>query len=67
MTSKEVEVRVTKEQRPLRCLICAHDRFLHHRMSLTGPVGQVLDWPGLPADGYSCLKCGFVHWFVAVG
>ena len=61
----EPEARVIRGK-PLRCLVCSHDRF-YMREALLNTAGATffnLDWANKPGTCFVCSECGYIHWFL---
>ena len=54
---------VTVQGRPLRCMVCSHDVFWEHHVSLSNPIFSFLD-PDSAAHSAVCERCGYVHMFL---
>jgi hypothetical protein len=52
----------------LRCLVCRHEEFWHHRAQLHTPWATLFDveYVNRVADCAVCARCGYVHWFMPV-
>ena len=66
MAAKIEPSRVVILGRPLSCLICGNEHFIHKRISLNSPLRVLmkLDWLNDASDVVVCDKCGHVHTFV---
>jgi predicted nucleic-acid-binding Zn-ribbon protein len=51
----------------LRCHVCQGNEFAQReiKMTTTGMTFMDLDWLNRSADGAICVRCGFVHTFMA--
>ncbi len=54
---------VTVQGKPLRCMVCSHDVFWEHRVSLGNAIFSFLDADSA-ADCAVCARCGYVHMFL---
>ena len=57
---------VTVQGRPLRCMVCSHDVFWEHNITLSTPFFSFLD-PNSTAHCAVCERCGYVHMFLPGG
>ena len=54
---------VTVQGKALRCLLCSHDVFWEHHVSLGNAIFSFLD-EGSEAHCAVCERCGYVHMFL---
>jgi len=57
---------VTVQGRPLHCMVCSHDVFWEHNITLSTPFFSFLD-PNSTAHCAVCERCGYVHMFLPGG
>ena len=57
---------VTVQGRTLRCMVCSHDVFWEHNITLSTPFFSFLD-PNSTAHCAVCERCGYVHMFLPGG
>ncbi len=52
--------------RPLNCLVCGSDDFIHKRIALKSPLRSLLrlGWLNDSSDVAVCDRCGYVHTFI---
>ena len=52
--------------KPLKCLICGHDRFTVRNAQLNTRMATFLnlDWANKTAECFLCEQCGHIHWFM---
>lgn len=52
--------------KPLHCLVCAHDEFEQRSALLNTSAATFFgfDWANRSANCFVCNRCGYIHWFV---
>jgi hypothetical protein len=52
--------------KPLRCVVCQHDRFWVTAAQLNKAVTTFfkLDWTDRSATCFVCSECTYIHWFL---
>lgn len=55
------------DEKPMKCLICGHDKFWERTAQLNTPVTSLFGvaWANQSGICLVCEHCGYIHWFLA--